>query len=57
MKETALVWCVIALCATLAVTEIWKDRRAEAMKVCSSKVQTAEQTIECAKVIFGESEK
>lgn len=53
MKETVLVWGVIAICATISVTEVWKDRRAEALRVCSNNVETPEQTIECTKTIFG----
>lgn len=56
MKETVLVWAVIAICASIAITEVWKDRRAEALRVCSNNVETPEQTIECTKAIFGTEE-
>lgn len=52
MKEIVIVWAVIAICASIAITEVWKDRRAEALRVCSNNVETPEQTIECTKAIF-----
>ena len=52
MKETVLVWAVIAICASIAITEVWKDRRAEALRVCSNNVETPEQTIECTKELL-----
>ena len=56
MKETVIVWVVIAICATVAIAEAWKDRRADALRVCSRDVETPEQTIECTKAIFGTEE-